>query len=309
MAGSADKNLQLFQIDGKENPKIQSIRFKDMKPLTAQWNPSGDKIYAAGMRKFYYVYDVQSGVVDRCHSVFDDQETALRDFCISPCGQYIAFTLQGGHIGLASMLTKEWVGDLKMNGSVDSVTWSSNSQYIYGAGSAGTIYQFDVGQRECVKQWEDDGAVNNACIQMSPNDQYLATGYVFICMIRENYGETNMCFTFNSSSSGYVNLYNRKGLLSETNPKPFKSFGHLTTRANIIKFNHDSQIMAIASATKNKELKMVHLPSGKVFPNWPTERSPIKRVQDLDFSPNSDYMAIALHNGRCLLYSLKHYAL
>lgn len=282
-----------------------------MKPLTAQWNPSGDKIYAAGMRKFYYIYDVQSGVVDRCLSVFDEEDTALRNFRISPCGQYVAFTLQGGHIGLASTLTKEWVGDLKMNGSVDSIAWSSNSKYIYGAGSAGSVYQFDVGQRECVKQWDDDGAVNNTCIQMSPNDQYLATGYVWIYPWStpiSRYWETKYAALI-SSSSGYVNLYNRKGLFSEANPKPFKSFGHLTTRANIIKFNHDSQLMAIASASKNKELKMVHLPSGRVFPNWPTERSPIKRVQDIDFSPNSDYVAIALHNGRCLLYTLKHYAL
>ncbi|KAI9019584.1 WD40-repeat-containing domain protein, partial [Phycomyces nitens] len=229
LTASKDKTLKLFQIDGKINPKIQSIYFKDTPIRTAAFHPSGDQIVVSGRRKHYYIYDVQSGTVDKCPGIWGRDEKSLEKFSISPCGRYIAFLGTSGTIILVSFLTKQWMANLKMNGTVDSVDWSADGKYIFGIGKEGEVYQFDIGQRMCVKRWFDDGQIKATDIRVSPNENFYATG----------------------SGSGIVNVYDRSALdPSVLKPKPIKAIGNLTTEITGIKFNHDSQLMAIASGKK-----------------------------------------------------------
>ncbi|KAI9255595.1 WD40-repeat-containing domain protein [Phascolomyces articulosus] len=288
MAASMDKTVRLFQVDGRVNPKIQSVRFQDLRPTCAAFHPSGDQIIVSGKREFYYIYDVQSGSIDRCPRIWGRQERSLEKFSISPCGRYIAFKGDDGHIILVSALTKQWIGDLKMNQSVRSFDWSSDGKYLYSIGSDAEVYQWDVGERECVKRWRDDGGVDCTAIGVSPNDKYYATG----------------------STLGVVNLYDQQVLEpNNTTPKPYKTLGNLTTSIGQIKFNHDSQLMAYSSSEVKNQLRIVHTATGTIFNNWPTERTPLHKVSALNFSPNSDYLAIGDMRGRVLLYGLNHYVL
>jgi len=70
-------------------------------------------------------------------------------------------------------------------------------------------------------------------------------------------------------------------------PAPTKTFMHLTTPVDELLFNHDSQILAMASRRTKDALKMVHVPSRTVFSNWPTSKTPLHYVTSLDFSPSS----------------------
>ncbi|KAI7886460.1 WD40 repeat-like protein [Lichtheimia hyalospora FSU 10163] len=288
MAGGEDKTLRLFQIDGRVNPKIQSVFFKDLKVTCAAFNPSGDQVIISGRQPFYYIYDVQAGSVDRCPYIWGRNEQSLESFTMSPCGKYTAFRGKGGHIVLVSTLTKQWVGDFKMDRSVEGMAWSSDGKYLHSIANNGQVYQWDVGQRECVNRWIDDGAVRSTALGVSRDDRFYATG----------------------SSSGVVNLYNDRVLDPDNNrPTPFKSLGNLTTPIDNIKFNYDSQLMAISSHDTRDALRMVHLPSGSVYQNWPTERTPFGRITTMDFSANSDYLAVGNDLGRIVLYSLNDYAL
>ena len=67
------------------------------------------------------------------------------------------------------------------------------------------------------------------------------------------------------------------------------------------------ELLAIASDQKTDQMKLVHLPSCTVFTNWPTDRTPVRKVTCLDFSPGGAYLAIGNSRGRVLLYRLKHY--
>ncbi|KAI9310594.1 WD40-repeat-containing domain protein [Dichotomocladium elegans] len=288
LAAGEDKTLRLFQIDGRVNPKIQSIFLKDLKITCAKFHPSGNQVVVTGRQSFYYIYDVQSGTFDRCKSIWGRDERTLPSFNMSPCGKYIAFRGHGGHIILVSSLTKQWIGDLKMNKSIEGMSWSSDGKFLQSIAHDGEVYLWDVGQRECVKRWRDDGAVFSTSFASSPNDKYYATG----------------------SRSGVVNLYDERVLEpNNTQPTPLHVIQNLTTQIETIRFNHDSQLMAIASHSKKDSLRMVHLPSGKVYRNWPTERTPLGRVTTAEFSRNSDYFAVANDVGRITLYSLNHYAL
>lgn len=77
--------------------------------------------------------------------------------------------------------------------------------------------------------------------------------------------------------------------------------------ADVLQFNHDSQILAMASSRKKDALKVVHVPTMSVFQNWPSDRTPLHYISSLDFSPNSGYLAIGNARGKVLLYRLNHY--
>jgi hypothetical protein len=65
------------------------------------------------------------------------------------------------------------------------------------------------------------------------------------------------------SRHGIVNVYGSDATTSagSARPKPLKSIGNLTTSIASMKFNHDSQLLAIASNTKKDQMRMVRLPS------------------------------------------------
>lgn len=110
-------------------------------------------------------------------------------------------------------------------------------------------------------------------------------------------------------------------------PKPLKAIANLTTSISTLRFNHDSQLLAIASNTKKDQMRMVsyavlcglvvnskryapqiHLPSLTAFSNWPTSSTPLGHVTSIDFSAGSEYVAIGNNRGRVLLYHLRDFS-
>ena len=121
--------------------------------------------------------------------------------------------------------------------------------------------------------------------------------------------------------------------------KALKAIGNLTTSISCIKFNHDSQLVALASTSNKDALKLVsptsplrpvflhcrrliavfslnrvdircaqvHLPSATVYSNWPTQQTPLHHVTAVDFSRGSEWLAVGNKRGKVLLYSLKQF--
>ena len=126
--------------------------------------------------------------------------------------------------------------------------------------------------------------------------------------------------------------------------KPLKTVLNLSTALDTLSFNHDSQMMVMASRLKRDALRwgtvvgpvrrlhgarvrecasccvwslihlcyltrrVVHVPTMTVFSNWPTSKSPLHYVHSTAFSPHSGYLAIGNARGRVLLYRLHHYS-
>ena len=110
------------------------------------------------------------------------------------------------------------------------------------------------------------------------------------------------------SDSGVVNLYDLNTIVRETtNPKPIKTFLNLTTPITQIKFNHDSQIMAICSSQKESAFRLIHVPSRTAFSNFPPSKSSFGEVFSFDFSPSSGYLAVGNDKGKVSLFRLNHY--
>lgn len=138
----------------------------------------------------------------------------------------------------------------------------------------------------------------------------------------------NVC-SVTSSKSGIVNVYGSNASSSWSNserPRPLKTISNLTTSISAAKFNHDSQLLAIASKTQKDQMRLVwlivcpfkslvrlrpnlqiHIPSFTAFSNWPTSSTPLGHVSSVDFSAGGEYFAIGNTRGRVLLYHLKDY--
>ena len=137
-----------------------------------------------------------------------------------------------------------------------------------------------------------------------------------------------------SSTSGYVNVYGtgETSGMGTDKPKPLKTLGNLNTAISTLTFNHDSQLLAMASNDRKDQLRLVcrrelrlrwfglvvvntyfispqvHLPSLTAYSNWPTSGTPLGRVLSVGFSADSQYIAIGNNRGRALLYHLRDFS-
>ena len=102
---------------------------------------SGSEVVLSGRRPFFYAYDVVSGSIRKVPSIVGRAERSLEKFVASPDGRYIAFVGNDGYVILVDGKTKQWVGDLKMNGSVRAVTFTDDGEYVLGSGSDGDVYR------------------------------------------------------------------------------------------------------------------------------------------------------------------------
>jgi len=290
MTAGMDRMLRFFRIDGETNEKVHGLFFEDMPIMSASFLGDSGSVVMSGRRPFFYVYDAASGNVERYHGRdFGCRERSLEQFTVSPDGRIIAFLGNDGYIILLDGMSRRWIGDLKMNGSVRAVAFSSDGEYIMGSGSDGDVYKWNVKSRRCVERFHNEDGTITSSLAVSNN--VLAVG----------------------AESGVVNLYDdrrsspnpRNGFMMER--QPIKSVMNISTAADLVKFNDDGQILAISTRREKNGLKLLHVPTGTVFSNWPTSKTPLKYVWSMDFSPGSKYFCGGTDHGKCLLYQLKHF--
>ncbi|KAG8370753.1 hypothetical protein BUALT_Bualt13G0016300 [Buddleja alternifolia] len=284
LVGGLDKTLKLYQVDGKNNTKIQSIFLEGCPIKKASFLPDGSQIIISGRRKFAYSFDLVNARVDKIGPLAGRDERSLEAFEISPDSKTIAFLGNEGYILLVSSKTKELIGTLKMNGTVRSLAFTNDGQQLLSSGGDGRIYHWDMRTRTCFHIGVDEGCINGTSLCTSPVGNLFAAG----------------------SDSGIVNIYNREEFLGGKR-KPLKVIDNLTTKVDFMKFNPDAQILAISSRTKKNSFKMIHVPSFSVFSNWPPSNRILGHPSCMDFSPRGGFMAMGNAAGQVMLYKLHHY--
>ena len=146
------------------------------------------------------------------------------------------------------------------------------------------------------------------------------------------------------SESGVVSLYDVAGMRSPEGVAvhPARALLNLTTKITSMAAHPSGEILAYASdevswayskkmdmfspcflfvfsfspspspfpafAQKRDQLRLVHVDSSTVFENWPTGKTPLRRVSCMEFSPRGDLMAVGNNRGRVLLYQLNHFS-
>nr|XP_036854892.1 U3 small nucleolar RNA-associated protein 18 homolog [Manis javanica] len=288
MVAGLDNAVSLFQVDGKTNPKIQSIYLEKFPIFKACFSANGEEVLATSTHsKVLYVYDMLVGKLIPVHQVRGLKEKIVRSFEVSPDGSLLLINGVAGYCHLLSMKTKELIGSMKINGRVAASTFSSDSKKVYASSGDGEVYVWDVSSRKCLNRFVDEGSLYGLSIATSRNGQYVACG----------------------SNCGVVNIYNQDSCLQEANPKPIKAIMNLVTGVTSLAFNPTTEILAVASEKMKEAVRLVHLPSCTVFSNFPViKRKNISLVHTMDFSPRSGYFALGNEKGKALLYRLHHYS-
>ncbi|CAO2644836.1 U3 small nucleolar RNA-associated protein 18 homolog [Lemmus lemmus] len=288
MVSGVDNAISLFQVDGKTNPKIQSIYLEKFPIFKACFSANGEELLATSVySKVLYVYDMLAGKLVPVHQVRGLKEKIVKRFEVSPDGSFLLISGIAGFSHLLSMKTKELIGSMKINGRIAASTFSSDSKKIYTSSENGEVYVWDVNSRKCINRFLDEGSLYGLSIAASKNGQYVACG----------------------SKSGVVNIYSQDSCLQQTNPKPIKAIMNLVTGVTSLTFNPTTEILAVASRKMKEAIRLVHLPSCTVFSNFPVfKKSTISRVQTMDFSPRGGYFALGNERGKALLYRLHHYS-
>ncbi|XP_060713170.1 U3 small nucleolar RNA-associated protein 18 homolog [Tachysurus vachellii] len=287
LTAGLDHTISLFQVDGKTNPKIQSIHLENFPVNKACFSADGEQVVATGMRnKLFYIYDMMEGKIIPVPRVRGLNEQRVKEFEVSPDGQFLLLTGSSGFLHLMTMKTKEVVHSVKINGSVCAARFNSDGSKMFTNSEEGEMFIWDVRSSKCVNRFVDDGCVTATSLAVSNDDRYVACG----------------------SQSGVVNIYSQKECVNSLSPKPLKCVMNLLTASTTLRFNPTSEILAIGSRSEDEAIRLVHIPSFSVFSNFPLFRKKtIYRPHCLDFSPHSGFFSIANNKGQALLFRLLHY--
>uniref|UniRef100_A0A672H219 U3 small nucleolar RNA-associated protein 18 homolog n=1 Tax=Salarias fasciatus TaxID=181472 RepID=A0A672H219_SALFA len=287
MTAGLDQSISLFQVDGRTNPKIQSIVLDKFPVHKAQFSLDGETVIATGLRnKMFYLYDMMEGRVVPVNAVRGLNESRVKEFSVCPDGGNLLLTGTNGYLHLLTLKTKEVVGSMKINGDVTGVAFSQDGGKVFVNSEEGEVYVWDLRSSRCVNRFTDDGCVRSTSIAASPNGHFLACG----------------------SQSGVVNIYSQESCLNSSSPKPLKAVMNLLTAATSLAFNPTSEILAMASRVQDEALRLLHVSSLTVFSNFPiANRKYVYRAGCLDFSPHSGFFSLANNKGHAPLLRLLHY--
>ncbi|CAB1341622.1 unnamed protein product [Coregonus sp. 'balchen'] len=267
MTAGLDQSISLFQVDGKTNPKIQSIHLEKFPVHKAQFSVDGEQVVATSFRnKLFYIYDMMEGKVIPVHTVRGLREQRVKEFEVSPDGESLLLTGASGYLHVLTMKTKEVVKSMKINGNITGVAFSHDGSKVFTN--------------------SDDGCVSGTSIAASRNGQYLACGSAAGVV---NVYSQEVCMRQNNPKplKAIMNLVTSATSLRFN---PTSEILAIASRAD----DEAARLVHIPSFTVFSNFPMF-------------QRKTIYRAHYLDFSPNSGFFSLANNKGHAPLFRLLHY--
>ncbi|ODQ62915.1 hypothetical protein WICANDRAFT_16969, partial [Wickerhamomyces anomalus NRRL Y-366-8] len=286
LTGGYDRTIRIYHVDGKINNVVTTIHLRDTPIQTAKFNQDNqiNKVFAGGRRRYMYSWDLQTGAVEKISRLYghEDTQRSFENFKVSPKGSFIGLVGNSGWVNIISSATSLYIQGFKIEGTIVDFDWSANEDFIVAINSTGDIWEFSLKTKIVVKKWRDETGVGITKVRLGgKNDRWCAVG----------------------SDSGIVTVYDR---LNSTK-KPIGTLDQLVTSISTLEFSSDGQMLCIASRAKKDALRLVHLPSCKVFQNWPTSGTPLGKVTAACFSPNNEMLSVGNEAGKVRLWRLNHY--
>jgi U3 small nucleolar RNA-associated protein 18 len=140
MTASRDHTLRFFSIDGRENPLLQNIKFRNFPITKAQFMPDGNEVVAISKRPFFFTYNVEMNRVTQIPGLSGsagfNRKSMVSHMRVSKADGVMAFSCDGGEglVALVSGKTKQVVGRVRMNGTVRALEFSDDGKYLFTAG-------------------------------------------------------------------------------------------------------------------------------------------------------------------------------
>lgn len=297
LTGGYDRTLRVFHIDGQHNNMVTSLHLRNSPVQSAAFGV-GDttEIFAGGRRRYMYKWSVNAGVVEKITRLYGHEQTqrSFENFKLSSDGKYIGLVGSSGWVNLLSSVTGQWIRGFKIEGTLIDFDFSQipaeknekatyNKPFLVAINTAGEIWEFELETGKVTARWTDNTGVGITKVALggyNGNNRWIAVG----------------------SKSGIVNIYDRF-----KNNKVLSTVESLVTSISGLTFNADGQLLCVVSRAKKDALRLVHIPTGKVYKNWPTSGTPLGKVTSVCFSPNSEMLATGNEAGKVRLWRLNHY--
>ncbi|KAI1263066.1 Indigoidine synthase A like protein-domain-containing protein [Xylariaceae sp. FL1019] len=292
----------------KPNPMLTSAQVKQVAVRHAEFTSDGRKIFFAGRRKYIHSWDIEAGTIQKTSKIIghEEEQKTWERFKLSPCGRYLGLVAStrkgGGVVNVLNVHTMQWITAARLDsrgGIIDFCWWSTGNGLVI-LGKGGQVGEYSMAARRFVAVWNDEGSNGGTAIALGgTHGPELLGGDGWIAI---------------GSNSGVVNIYDRHSLIlpSDTDelelkqrPEPIRALMQLTTPVTTLAFSPDGQLLAVASRFKKDALKLVHLPSCTVYRNWPTEQTPLGRIDAIAFSRKSDMVAIGNDAGKIRMWEIR----
>ncbi|KAF3934864.1 hypothetical protein ABW19_dt0202853 [Dactylella cylindrospora] len=288
LSAGFDHVLRLYHIDKKTNPPATSLYIQGTPIHTAAFHPDGKRVFASGRRRYFHIWDLESGKVEKVTRIYGSSEhqKSMEKFKLSPCGRFMALCGSHGYVNVLDAKTGQWVASVVVEGVVADVCWSIGGKTLVVANTGGEIWEWDSSERRVENRWVDEGGVGLTRISLGgAGDRWCTVG----------------------SKSGVVNIYDRKEKVEvEGMPKPKRALGNLVTEINVVEFSEDGQLLCVGSKEKRDALRMVHLPSCTVYKNWPTTSTPVGSINCAAFATGSSGLfAFGNQQGKIRLWEIR----
>ncbi len=289
MAGGYDRCLRFFNIDGEKNEKVLSVRFNDLPISEAAFLGTSSEVLLSGRKPYFYAYDTESGKVSKVPGLMGKSLKSYENMFVSPNGSRIAFLGTSGYIHLACGKQKTWQCDLKMNTAARSAAFVDENT-LFSSGLDADVYKWDL-------------RMNGRCLSRFKNEDGTCVSSLAVCPSTSS----SSGFLAVGSESGAITLYDGDIPAGTEQPIALRTALNLTTKISNLVFHPSYQVMSFSSSELNDQLRMLHVPSRKIFDNWPTESTPLRKVHCSAFSPGGAYFAVGNDRGKVLLYRLNHF--
>ncbi|KAI0486368.1 U3 small nucleolar RNA-associated protein [Xylaria cf. heliscus] len=290
------------------NPLLTSTKVKQVPVRRAQFSPDGKKIFIAGRRRYIHSWDIESGAIQKTNKIHGHQveQKTWERFRLSPCGRYLGLIASarkgGGIINILNVHTMQWIAAARLDsrGGIADFCWWRTGNGLTILGKGGQVGEYSMASKRFLAVWNDEGSNGGTAIALGGShgpellgeDRWVALG----------------------SNSGVVNIYDRHTLILpseehelklKARPEPTRALMQLTTPVTVLTFSPDGQLLAVASRHKKDSLKLVHLPSCTVYRNWPTEQTPLGRIEAIAFGTKSDMLAVGNDVGKIRIWEIR----
>ncbi|KAI9376497.1 WD40-repeat-containing domain protein [Aspergillus egyptiacus] len=304
------------------NPLLTSLHIRKTPISTSAFAPpGGNQIYASGRRRYFHIWDLNSGKVDKVNGSADrrEEQKSMERFKLSPCGRYIGLVGStrkgGGVINIHNTGTAQWIAQVRVDGrgGVADFSWWANGQGMTVVNLNGEVSEWDGTLNRIVARWKDAGGVGTTVLRLGgsfsdqPSSSSSPLGGDRWVAIGSKSGIVNV-YDRTAWAAAYASALSSGGDTSAAiphNPAPVRALDQLVTPISQIEIAPDGQFLAMASEMKKDALRLVHLPSCTVYKNWPTQSTPLGRITSVAISPNSEYLAVGNDRGRIRLWQIQ----
>ena len=208
------------------NPLLTSVHIRHTNITTSAFHrPDGERIFVSGPRRYFHIWDLPSGSIEKVSSVeaHNKEHRDMERFRLSPCGRWMAIvgTQRGragaGVVNILDARTTQWIAEVRItsHGGVADFAWWRNGDGLCVAGRAGDMFEYLVSERRVVAQWTDEGAVGTTVIGLggkaSGNEprREPSTSSAAALSVSALGGDRYMAV---GSTSGIVNIYDRRSI-------------------------------------------------------------------------------------------------